>query len=92
MIMLSKISNFPDQLSENDELTEYELSGSDCMLKSYFLLFSSTLSLFADKNFSIVRQKHDNFVLLFLKLLYQELNMSNFQQRRLYKFMNFFNY
>ena len=27
MIMLS---NFPDKLSENDELREYELSGSDC--------------------------------------------------------------
>ena len=30
MIMLSKFSNFPDELSENDELREYELSGSDC--------------------------------------------------------------
>ena len=27
--MLSKFSNFPDELSENDELREYELSGSD---------------------------------------------------------------
>ena len=29
MIMLSKFPNFPDELSENDELREYELSGSD---------------------------------------------------------------
>ena len=29
MVMLSKFSNFPDELSENDELREYELSGSD---------------------------------------------------------------
>ena len=27
--MLSKLSNFPDELSENDKLREYELSGSD---------------------------------------------------------------
>ena len=32
MIMLSKFSNFPDELNENDELREYELSGSDCIL------------------------------------------------------------
>ena len=31
MIMLSKFSNFPNELSENDELREYELSGSDCI-------------------------------------------------------------
>ena len=30
MIMLSKFLNFPDELSENDEFREYELSGSDC--------------------------------------------------------------
>ena len=24
------LSNFPDELSKNDELREYELSGSDC--------------------------------------------------------------
>ena len=29
MIMVSKFSNFPDELSENDELREYELSESD---------------------------------------------------------------
>ena len=29
--MLSKLSNFPDKLSENDELREYELSRSDCI-------------------------------------------------------------
>ena len=28
--MLSKFSNFPDELTENDELRQYELSGSDC--------------------------------------------------------------
>ena len=32
MITLSKFSNFPDELSENDELRKYELSGSDCVL------------------------------------------------------------
>ena len=30
MVILSKFSNFPDKLSKNDELREYELSGSDC--------------------------------------------------------------
>ena len=30
MVMVSKLSNFPDELSENDELREFELSGSDC--------------------------------------------------------------
>ena len=29
-ITLSKFSNFPNELNENDELSEYELSGSDC--------------------------------------------------------------
>ena len=29
MVMVSKFSNFPDELSENDELREYELGGSD---------------------------------------------------------------
>ena len=32
MIMLLTCSNSPDKLSENDELREFELSGSDCML------------------------------------------------------------
>ena len=27
--MVSKFSNFPDELSENDELKEYEISGCD---------------------------------------------------------------
>ena len=31
MVMVSKLSNFPDELSENDELKEFELSGSDCI-------------------------------------------------------------
>ena len=35
MIMLSKFSNFPDKLSKNDELREYELSGSDCTSNLY---------------------------------------------------------
>ena len=30
MMMLSKFLNFPNELSENDELREFELSGSDC--------------------------------------------------------------
>ena len=30
MVMVSKFSNFPDKLSENDELRKCELSGSDC--------------------------------------------------------------
>ena len=34
MVMVSKFSNFPDELSENDELREFELSGSDCTWKS----------------------------------------------------------
>ena len=29
MVMVSKFSNFPDKLSENDELREYESSESD---------------------------------------------------------------
>ena len=29
--MLSKFSNFPDELSESDESKEYELSGFDCI-------------------------------------------------------------
>ena len=29
MIMLLTCSNFPDKLSDNDELREFELSGSD---------------------------------------------------------------
>ena len=32
MVMLSKFSNFPDELSKNDELREYELNGSDCKI------------------------------------------------------------
>ena len=36
MIMLSRFSKFPDELSKNDELREYELSGSDC---TFFKLF-----------------------------------------------------
>ena len=32
MVMVWKFSNFPDELSENDELREYELSGSDSTL------------------------------------------------------------
>ena len=30
MVMVSKFLNFPDELSENDKLREYELNGSDC--------------------------------------------------------------
>ena len=30
MVMVSKLSNFPDELSKNDKLREFELSGSDC--------------------------------------------------------------
>ena len=36
MVMVSKFSNFPDELSENDELREYELSGSDYNSKTIF--------------------------------------------------------
>ena len=35
MIMLSRFSKLPDELSENDELREYELSGSDCIAHTY---------------------------------------------------------
>ena len=31
MAMVPKFSNFRDELSENDELREFELSGSDCI-------------------------------------------------------------
>ena len=34
MIILSKFSNFPDELSKNDELREHKLSRSDCTWKS----------------------------------------------------------
>ena len=30
MVMVSKFSNFPDKSSENNELKDYELSGSEC--------------------------------------------------------------
>ena len=33
MVMVSKFSNFPDELSEKYELGEYELSRSDCTLQ-----------------------------------------------------------
>ena len=32
MVMVSKFTNFPNELSKNDELKEFELSGSDCIL------------------------------------------------------------
>ena len=35
MVMVSKFSNFSDELSENDELREYGLSGSDCIPRSW---------------------------------------------------------
>ena len=35
MIILSKFSNFPDELSKNDELREHKLSGSDCTWKHW---------------------------------------------------------
>ena len=35
MVMVSKFSNFPDELSESDELREFELSGSDCTKRLY---------------------------------------------------------
>ena len=41
MIMLSQFSNFPDELSENDELREYELSMSDCIWDSNNLAMRS---------------------------------------------------
>ena len=31
MVTVSKFSSFPDELSESEELKEYELSGSDSM-------------------------------------------------------------
>ena len=33
MVMVSKFLNFPNELSENDELRKYELSGSDCSVE-----------------------------------------------------------
>ena len=41
MVMVSKLSNFPDELSENDELRKFELSGSD----------SIGIALFAFRNY-----------------------------------------
>ena len=41
MITLSKFSNFRNELSENDELREYELSGSECMLNIFYFLANS---------------------------------------------------
>ena len=37
MVMVSKFSNFPDELSKNDELREFELSGSNCSWTPYNL-------------------------------------------------------
>ena len=37
MAMVSKFSNFHDELSENDELRQYELSGSECIEFEFFL-------------------------------------------------------
>ena len=34
MVIVSKFSNFPEELSENDELREYEISGSDCTVET----------------------------------------------------------
>ena len=34
MVMVLKFSNFPDELSENDELREYELRWSDCTISA----------------------------------------------------------
>ena len=44
MVMVSKLSNFPDELSENDELREFELSGSDCTYDYNQLLRFHTVS------------------------------------------------
>ena len=43
MVMVSKFSNFPDELSENDELREYELSGSDCTYEALLMFWKSFL-------------------------------------------------
>ena len=43
MVMASKVSNFPEELSKNDELREYELSGSDCI--SWFTLENEEILL-----------------------------------------------
>ena len=37
MAMVSKFSNFRDELSENDELREFELRGSDCIVLIFIL-------------------------------------------------------
>ena len=37
MVMVSKFSNSPDELSENDELREFELSGSDSNMNTFHL-------------------------------------------------------
>ena len=44
MAMVSKFSNFRDELSENGELREFKLSGSDCNTMQYDHTKSATLS------------------------------------------------
>ena len=48
MVMVSKLSNFSDQLSENDELREFKLSGSDCNP------LSITMDIYINKIFHVI--------------------------------------
>ena len=53
MVMVSKFSNFPNELSENDELREYELGGSDST-GYIFTLRELLCIIFFDSRFSNV--------------------------------------
>ena len=61
MVMVSKLSNFPDELSENDELREFELSGSDCTTEIYtnvqLRIAKSKVTLFLFL-YRITKEKH----------------------------------
>ena len=43
MVMVSKFSNFPDKLTENDKLREFELSRSDCTVNKGDLPIPATM-------------------------------------------------
>ena len=63
MVMVSKFSNFPDELTENDELREFELSGSDCSTVRYAAL----------------EMKKENYSIEFLYLHFLDLGYDSIQ-------------
>ena len=46
MVMVSKFSNFPNELSENDEIREYKLRGSDCIFSIFPVFFHNLFQYF----------------------------------------------